>query len=105
MSSNEQQMTTGQLVALVDATICSPHPLSFIDAVVTVFKSVGRHQDCTAAAWIGCLYAEGEIEMLLGLRAAWERGQHLSAGEAARDAARRHRVLDDFSPQWPENRA
>ncbi|WP_237482990.1 hypothetical protein [Lichenibacterium dinghuense] len=105
MPSSEQQMTTEQLVALVDATLCSPHPLAFLDAVVTVFKWIGRHQDGTATAWIGCLYAESEIELLLGLRAAWERGQRLSPGEAARNAARRHRVLDDSFPPQSGGRA
>lgn len=105
MSTSEPQMTTGQLVALLDAALGTPHPLCFLDAVMTSLQSVGRHQDGTTAAWMGCLIAESEIEVLTGLRAAWKRGECASLGETARDVARRHRTSDARSTHRAGDRA
>lgn len=36
---------------------------------------IGRNDDAEATAVLGCLYAEGEIELLLSLRATWRRSE------------------------------
>ena len=92
-------MNGAQLAALLDAAMQSPYPLSFLDAVVTSFKTIGRHKDATAAAWVGCLYAEGEIEPLMSLRAAWIRGEETSPREAARVVARAYSRSGNPFPQ------
>lgn len=83
MSVVEPEMTAARLASLVDAAFRTPHPLTFRDAVVTTLKTIGRHADGATTAWIGCLYAEGEVEVLMGLRAAWLRDEHRSPADAA----------------------
>lgn len=87
MTDTELKMTAQQRASLLDAALGGPHPLAFLDSAVMTLEMVGRHEDGTAAAWIGCLYAEGEIELLMGLRAAWRRGEDRSPAEAARRTA------------------
>ncbi len=70
MYTTRQKMTPAQLAALVDEALRTHHPLSFLDSAVVTFKTIGRHEDGTAAAWIRCLYAEGEIEAIMCLRTA-----------------------------------
>ena len=88
MHTVERKMTPAQLAAFVDAALRSPHPLSFFDAAVMTFKMIGRHEDGTAAAWIGCLYAEGEIEAVMRLRAAWRRGEDKSSAQVGKAVLR-----------------
>ena len=88
MPLTELKMTPVQLAALVDAAFRTPHPLSFLDAAVLTLKTVGRHGDGTTTAWIACLYAEGEIEAVMSLRAAWRRGEDRSAAEAGKAVLR-----------------
>lgn len=88
MSDAEIKMTPQQMAGLLDVAFRCPHPLAFLDSAVTTFKMVGRHEDGTATAWAGCLYAEGEIEVLMRLRAAWRKGEKRSAAEAMRCIAR-----------------
>ena len=71
----ELRMTPAQKITLTDAALRAPQPLSFLDSAVTTFNMIGRHHDGFTTAWIGCLYAEGEIEALMSLRAAWQRGE------------------------------
>ena len=71
----ELMMTPAQKITLIDAALRAPQPLSFLDSAVVTFNMIGRHQDGLTTAWIGCLYAEGEIETLMSLRAAWQRGE------------------------------
>lgn len=84
----EPRMTPAQKTALVDAALRARHPLSFLDSAVVTFNLIGRHEDGATTAWMGCLYAEGEIEILLSLRAAWKRGEDrcpkMAAGQALR---------------------
>lgn len=80
-------MTPAQMASLVDAAFRSPHPLAFFDSAAMTFRMIGRLVDCTTVAWIGCLYAEGEMEILMGLKAAWRRGEERCPGRAARHAA------------------
>ncbi|RYB01448.1 hypothetical protein [Lichenibacterium ramalinae] len=77
------QMTPPQMAKLLDAALSMPDPLSYLDGTVSLFKVFGRNADANAAAWIGCLYAEGEIEVLMSLRWEWRRGRHKSPAEAA----------------------
>ena len=89
MFDSEPTMTPSQMAALVDAALGAQHPLSFFDSAVATFNVIGRHRDGTAAAWIGCLYAENEIELLLSLRSAWRRGEDRCPRKAADEALRR----------------
>ena len=79
-------MTPSQMVSLIDAAFRAPHPLSFFESAGTIFNMIGRREDGTATAWIGCLYAEGEIELLMSLRAAWQRGENRCPKMAAQRA-------------------
>ena len=88
VSLTELRMTPPQMAAFVDAALQAPHPLSFFDAAVSAFRLVGRQADSTTSAWIGCLYAEGEIELLMSLRASWRRGEDRCPKMAARHALR-----------------
>jgi hypothetical protein len=81
-------MTPTQMAALLDAAMRLPAPLTYFDGAVSLFKVLGRHEDATATAWMGCLFAEDEIEILLTLRTAWRRGEAKSPAEAMRIAAR-----------------
>ena len=87
----EPGMNPEQLASLVDAAWRSPNPLTFLDTVVMTLKTLGRHADGTTVAWIGCLHAEGEVEILMALRAAWRRGEERSPAEASRSRMRCHR--------------
>ena len=101
MFCSEEVMTPGQSVALLDTALGSLCPLSFFDSIVTAFTAMGRRQDAAATAWVGCLYAEREIEVLMKLRAAWARGESASPREAARSVARGHNILgDELSQRW-----
>lgn len=84
MVHDELTMTPAQKASLVDSAFRHPCPLDFLDAAVMTLRMVGRTADCTTAAWIGCLLVEGEMEILMGLRAAWRRGEDRSVAEAAR---------------------
>lgn len=98
MSCSEELMTPGQFVALLDTALGSPCPLSFLDSIVTAFTAMEWRQDATATAWVGCLYAEREIEVLMKFHAAWARGESASPREAARSVARGHHMLGDELP-------
>lgn len=74
------------MVSLLDAAFQAPNPLSFLESASGTFNMIGRRADGTATAWIGCLYAEGEIELLMSLRAAWQRGEHSCPKMAAQRA-------------------
>lgn len=87
----EPRMTPAQLASLVDAAWRCPHPLTFLDTVVVTLKALGRHADGTTVAWIGCLHAEGEVEILMALRAAWRRGDDRSPADASRSRTNCHR--------------
>lgn len=71
----EPRMTPAQKIALINAALRAPHPLSFFDSAAMTFNMIERRGDGSTTAWIGCLYAEGEIEVLMSLRAAWQRGE------------------------------
>jgi hypothetical protein len=80
-------MTPAQMAALLEAAMRLPAPLTYLDGAVSLFKVLGRHEDAKATAWMGCLFAEGEIEVLLTLRTAWRRGEAKSPSEAMRIAS------------------
>ena len=84
MAQTELTMTPGQMASLLDGAFRHPRPLDFLDAVVMALRTAGRTTDTTTAAWMGCLYVEDEMEILMGLRAAWLRGEERSIAEAAR---------------------
>ncbi len=88
--SSPLRMSPTQMASLVDAALRCLHPLCFLDSAVMTFKVLGRNEDATATAWMGCLLAEGEIEALLNLRATWKRGQARSPADAARQVAKSH---------------
>ena len=70
-----EDMTPAQMAALVDAASQSRHPLSYFDTTMATFRTIGREADAAATAMMGSLYADGEIELLMTLRATWKRGQ------------------------------
>ena len=72
---DELRMTPHQMAALVDAALRTRHPLTYFDTAMAIFRTIGRDEDATATAVMGCLYAEGEIERLMVLRAAWRMGR------------------------------
>lgn len=74
MAEDEHRMTPVQMAALVDAAFRSRHPLTFLDVAMATFRMVGRDVDASATAAMGFLYAEGEIEILMRLRATWKLG-------------------------------
>ncbi len=78
------------MAGLVDAAFRSPHPLTFFDTAVVTFRMIGRREDATATAWMGCLLAEGEIETLMSLRAMWRQGHARNPADAARRVAASH---------------
>lgn len=88
MSHDEPTMTVTQKASLVDAAFRHSSPLDFLDAVMVTLRTVDRPKDAMTAAWLGCLYAEGELEILMGLRAAWRRGEDRSPSEAAKATKR-----------------
>ena len=84
MIEAQHEMTPAQMMALLDAAIRSPHALSYLDAVASTFSFIGRDTDAKTAGLLGCLYAEGEIEILTSLRSAWKRGQTRSPASVSR---------------------
>ena len=82
--SSQITMTPAQMATLVDAAFSNLHPLSLLDSAAVTFRMLGRTGDATATAWIGCLLAEGELEVLLSLRAAWRQGHARDPADAAR---------------------
>jgi hypothetical protein len=81
------RMTPYQMASLLDAAFRSLHPLTFLDTAALTFRMIGREADNVSTAWIGCLYAEGEMELLMSLRAAWERGEERCPRKVAKHAA------------------
>lgn len=77
-----------QLVALLDAGWHMPSPPTYFDDAASLFRASGREEDARSVAWLGCLFAEHEIEVLLRLRAAWKRGQARSPADAGRSPSR-----------------
>ena len=75
MAQTELTMTPAQMAFLLDSAFRHPRPLDFLDATVMTLRMVGRPIDGTTAAWIGCLLAEEEMEILMSLRAAWLRNE------------------------------
>lgn len=75
MIQAEITLTPEQLAGLVDAAFQSRYPLPYLDTAMATFRMVGRNSDASAIALMGFLYAEGEIELLMSLRATWRRGQ------------------------------
>ena len=71
----EDILTPAQMAALVDTALQSRYPLTYFDTTMATFRAIGRDTDATATAMMGCLYAEGEIEILMSLRATWKRGE------------------------------
>ena len=82
--SSPLTMTPVQMATLVDAALGNLCPLSFLDSAAVTFRMLGRVKDATTATWIGCLLVEGEIEVLLNLRAAWRQGHAPNPADAAR---------------------
>ncbi len=72
----------GDSYRLRRSTAAASRP-NYLDGAVSLFKLLDRIEDAKAAVWIGCLYAEGEIEVLMTLRAAWRSGEDKCPGEAA----------------------
>ncbi len=85
--SSPLTMTPAQMAVLVDAALSNRDPRTFLDSAAVTFRMLGRTGDATATAWIGCLLAEGEIEVLLSLRAAWRQGHARNPADAARHVA------------------
>ena len=71
----EDAMGPAQMAALLDAALRVADPLSYLDTTAMTFRALGRGDDARAATWMGCLYAEGEIELLMSLRATWKMGR------------------------------
>ena len=71
----EDVMGPAQMAALLDAALRVADPLSYLDTTAMTFRALGRGKDARATAWMGCLYAEGEIELLMSLRATWRMGR------------------------------
>ena len=71
----EDAMGPAQMAALLDAAFRVSDPISYLDITAMTFRALGRVEDAKAAAWMGCLYAEGEIELLMSLRATWRMGR------------------------------
>lgn len=88
MHRHEQKMTPAQMACLVDAALKAPHAVTFLDSAVATFHMLGRHSDGATTAWIGCLLAEGEMEALMSLRAAWRRGEGRAPAEVTRRVMR-----------------
>ncbi len=75
MAHAELTMTPTQMAALMDAALQSRHSLTYFDMAMTTFRMIGRDADASATAVMGFLYAEGEIELLMRLRATWKLGR------------------------------
>ena len=75
MTHAEDTLTPAQMAALVDAAFQTRHPLAYFDTAMATFRAIRRDADAAATAMMGFLYAEGEIELLMSLRATWKRGQ------------------------------
>ena len=75
MTHTEDTMIPAQMAALVDAAFLTRHPLTYFDTAMATFRMIGRDADAAATAVMGWLYAEGEIELLMSLRATWKGGQ------------------------------
>ena len=75
MAEAEHEMTPAQMAALLDAALRCGHPLTYLDTTIATYRMLGRANDATTTALMGRLYAEGEIELLMSLRAAWKRGE------------------------------
>lgn len=74
MTEAELRMTPAQMAALLDAALRTRHPLTYLDTAMATFRTIGRDADASATAVLGCLYAEGEIELLMALRSTWRLG-------------------------------
>ena len=74
MAEAEHRMIPAQMAALVDAAFRTHHPLTFLDVAMATFRMLGRSADASATAAMGFLYSEGEIEILMRLRATWKLG-------------------------------
>ncbi len=85
--SSQITMTPEQMATLVDAALSNRDPRTFLDSAAVTFRMLGRTGDATATTWICCLLAEGEIEVLLSLRATWRRGLARNPADAARHIA------------------
>jgi hypothetical protein len=75
MIHTENTLTPEQLAGLVDVALQNRHTLSYLDTAMATFRMVGRNSDASAIALLGFLYAEGEIELLMRLRATWKLGR------------------------------
>ena len=71
----QPRMTARQMAGLLDIAMSMPDPVVYLDGAASLFGLLGRHDDAYAAAWMGILAAGDEIEILMGLRAAWCRGE------------------------------
>ncbi len=75
MPCAELRMIPCQMAVFLDVAMRMPAPLGYLNSAVNLFGRLGRHEDARSAAWIGCLLAEDEIEVLMRLRGAWRRGE------------------------------
>ena len=66
-------MTPAQLVDLVDAALRSRKPAAYLTGVRASFQDVGRPRDAEATHMLSAMFEDGEIEMVLSLRAEWNR--------------------------------
>ena len=71
--SPPQQMTPAQLVGLVDAAMRSRKPAAYLTGVRASFQAIGRPRDAEATHVLTVMFEGGEIEMVLSLRAEWNR--------------------------------
>ena len=75
MTVPAHQMTPSQMVVLLDAAFRVADPLAYLESAAMTFRMIDRSEDARAIAFMGCLLAEGEIELLMSLRATWKMGR------------------------------
>ena len=63
------RMTPGQFVSLLDSAMRNRRPLAYLLRTMFRFKMLERVDDAMAIKHMAPLFADGEIEMLLLLRA------------------------------------
>lgn len=66
-------MTPAQLIDLVDAAMLSRQPAVHLADVRASLREAGRFRDAEATHMLAVMFEDGEIEMVLSLRAEWDR--------------------------------